>query len=475
MLFRSTLNEKRIGNYVLAPGWTVYEKRLQYQSYDVTTLLVEQNTLCVTVGKGWYRSRMAWNKELNEQKKEIPAGFFASLEMTYEDGSTELLNSDESWSCQESPIRFSEIYDGEVYDATFQTNTIYSAVTYAGPTETLLPQEGELIEEQEHLTSLSLFQTPTGETIIDFGQNLTGYLALTLEGIAGEIVDVSFAEVLDQDGNFYTDNYRGAKSTYHYICKNGKQTYKPHFTFYGFRYIRINQFPGGLDAIDPTCFTAIVVHSNMKRTGHISCSNPDLNKLFKNIIWGQKGNFLDVPTDCPQRDERLGWTGDAQAFIKTAALNYDVEKFFRKWLQDMVADQDADGGIGHVIPNVLGPENSAAWADASTICPWELYLAYGNPEILQAQFQCMTKWLSYIETHSTTPYAWTGGEHFGDWLGLDAPSGSYKGSTRDDFIATAFYAYSTSLVIKAGKVIGVDVANYETLYTHIVETTQRQK
>ena len=215
-----------------------------------------------------------------------------------------------------------------------------------------------------------------------------------------------------------------------------------------------------------------MVHSDLKRTGHLRCSDPLLNQLFSNIIWGQKGNFLDVPTDCPQRNERCGWTGDAEVFVRTACLNYDVEQFFTKWLADLAADQMENGQIGHVIPSIIEEKtpakSSAAWGDAATICPWEIYLAYGNPAILEAQFDSMCKWISYITTTTTTPYLWTGGTHFGDWLGLDAPSGSYKGSSNEDLIASGYYAYSTGLVIKAGKVLGKDVSEYEALYEKIV-------
>ena len=254
-----------------------------------------------------------------------------------------------------------------------------------------------------------------------------------------------------------------------YICREGRQSYKPKLTFFGFRYVRIDQYPGGPCAAKPENFTAVVIHSAMQRTGYFNCSNPLLNQLFDNVIWGQKGNFVDVPTDCPQRDERLGWTGDAQVFIRTACMNYDAEKFYAKWLADMAADQGEDGRVGHVIPDLLSEEPaSSAWGDAAAICPWELYLAYGNKELLASQFTLMKKWISYISSHTTTEYLWTGGTHYGDWLGLDAPAGSYKGSTREDFIASAFYAYSTWLVMEAGKVLGEDIAEYETLYTEIV-------
>lgn len=228
-----------------------------------------------------------------------------------------------------------------------------------------------------------------------------------------------------------------------------------------------DKFPG---EVRPEQFTAVVVHSDMKKNGSLSCGDPQVNQLFSNIFWGQKGNFLDVPTDCPQRDERLGWTGDAQVFVKTASYNYDVEQFFVKWLHDLAACQREDGGVGQVIPDYL-PEcpPSTAWGDAAAICPWQIYLTYGNKQILADQFESMKDWLRYIGSVTKDEYLWTGGEHFGDWLGLDAPSGSYKGSSREDFIASAFYAYSTELTIKAGKVLGEDVSEYEALYEKIVK------
>ncbi|MBO5070818.1 MAG: alfa-L-rhamnosidase, partial [Roseburia sp.] len=255
---------------------------------------------------------------------------------------------------------------------------------------------------------------------------------------------------------------------------DGAHTYKPHLTFYGFRYLRVNEFPGGAATVKPENFTAIAVHSNLRRIGSLNTSSPLLNRLFENIIWGQKCNFLDVPTDCPQRDERLGWTGDAQVFVRTACLNFDVEKFFTKWLADMAADQHADGYVGHIIPDLLQAATaSAAWGDAAAICPWEVYMAYGNPAILENQFACMKGWVDYITSTTKDANLWTGGSHYGDWLGLDAPSGSYKGSSREEFIVSAYYAYSTSLVVKAGKVLGKDVSFYETLYENIVDTFRK--
>lgn len=472
-VYEATLNGKRVGDFILAPGWTTYTKRLQYQEYDVTDLLTDDNELLVTVGKGWYRSRLGWSgsKALDAWRK-MPAGFLSQLEIHYEDGSAITISSDETWTCGESKVRFSEIYDGETYDASFCAHAAQDVQVFDGPFHTLIHQQGEEVHEQEHLKAASLFRTPKGELVIDFGQEVTGYVEINVSASAGDEIELSHAEVMDKEGNFYTENYRSAKAKYRYICKEGTQTYKPKLTFFGFRYIRVDRFPGGIDAAGLDNFHAIAVHSDIKRTGYLSCSNTLLNRLFDNIIWGQKGNFLDVPTDCPQRDERLGWTGDAQVFVKTAALNFNVEKFFTKWLADMAADQGENGRIGHVIPDILDEGSSAAWGDAAVICPWEIYLAYGNPQILASQYECMKKFIGYITSHTKDKYLWTGGTHYGDWLGLDAPSGSYKGSTREDFIASAYYAYSTSLVIKAGTVLGEDVSEYKELYKNIVSAFQ---
>ena len=476
-VYEARLNGRRVGQFVMAPGWTSYHKRLQYQEYDITDLLTNgKNEIEVTVGKGWYRSPLpgwlgcAYQDELRSR----PCGLAAQITLTFEDGSSKILSTDESWKVSDGPVRFSEIYDGEIYDSA-KTPLLDQPVTiFDGPTDTLILQQGEEVCEQERLAVKKVFVTPNGETVLDFGQNVTGYVELFVNANVGDCVDLSFAEVMDKDGNFYTENYRGAKAQYHYICSDGVQTWHPSLTFYGFRYIRINDFPGGIDCVKPENFTAITVHSNMKRTGFLSSSNTLLNQLFSNIIWGQKGNFLDVPTDCPQRDERLGWTGDAQVFVRTACLNYDVEKFFTKWLADLASDQHDDGYVGHVIPDLLqNPQASSAWGDAATICPWQVYLAFGNKQILKNQYQSMKKWIDYITSTTTTKYLWTGGTHYGDWLGLDAPSGSYKGSSNEDFIASAFYAYSTSLVIQAGTVLGEDVSELSTLYENIVNTFQK--
>ena len=467
-VYEAELNGERVGDYVLAPGWTSYEHRLQVQVYDVTAQLRKENDLRVTVGRGWFRSPMpGWiNSEDKQRRYAQPAGLIAVLCLQYEDGTEDILRTDESWQWTNSRILFSEIYDGETCDARINPSDWQPVRPLSWSKDILIPQEGEIIRETERIAARRIFCTPEGDTVVDFGQEITGYVEITLDARAGDEVKLDHAEVQDGNGNWYNENYRSAKAQARYICRDGKQTWHPQLTFFGFRYIRLLSWPGEARTEN---FTAIAVHSDMCRTGWLKSGNGELNQLFSNIVWGQRGNFLDVPTDCPQRDERLGWTGDAQVFIKTAGYLFDTERFFRKWLHDMAADQRPSGEVGQVIPDLMpeGP-GSAAWGDAAAICPWQVYQTYGDKAVLEDQFDSMRRWVDYIGSVTQTPHLWTDHFHFGDWLGLDAPSGSYKGSSRDDFIASAFYAHSTELVIKAGRQLGKDVSAYEKLYPEIV-------
>lgn len=468
------LNGQRVSDYVLAPGWTAYEKRLQYQTYDITELVKETNEIRVILGKGWYRSPMpGWfSEEQKSERKMKPAGIIGGISMVFEDGSREEIYTDRQWECSESAVRFSEIYDGESYDATFEPLRWEPASEKDLPKDILIPQEGEKIIEAGRIGVKEIFRTPSGEWVVDFGQEVTGYVEIALQAHQGDQVCLQHGEILDQDGNFYNANYRSAKAEVHYICREGKQVWHPMLTFFGFRYIKLVKFPSEPAAEN---FCAVVVHSDIKKTGNIVTANADINQFISNVFWSQKGNFLDVPTDCPQRDERLGWTGDAQAFVKAASYNYDIRKFFAKWLHDLAAEQRADGGVGFVVPDYL-PEDvpSAAWGDAAVICPWQIYQTYGDKGVLEDQFSSMKRWVAYIGNATDTPFLWTGGTHFGDWLGMDAPAGSYKGSTRDDFIASAFYAYSVRLLIKTGKTLGENVTEYEELYQGILSAFRKE-
>ncbi len=456
-VYEATLNGQRVGDFIMAPGWTSYHNRIQVQTYDVTELLQEENMLILELAEGWF-----WRLE-----KPRPKAIIAQLHITYTDGTDEDIGTDESWLVAESKLRFCHLYNGIIYNAAHTPVFDTQAVIASDNSQNLLTvQEGETVKEQERLAVKEVIITPKGETVLDFGQNMTGYLEITLDAKEGDEASFSFGEILDKDGNFYHANYRSAKALYKYICKDGRQTYKPSLTFYGFRYVRVDSYP---TEIDPNNFTAVVVHSDMKRTGYIESSEPLLNQLFSNIIWGQKGNFLDIPTDCPQRDERLGWTGDAQVFIRTASYNYDVLKFFRKWLNDVKSEQYENGAVPDFIPSIYPrkPRISTAWADAVAICPWQCYLTYGDTDILENMFEPVCRWVDYITKTTTKPNLWFGGKHYADWLELGGKYGKFKGPTRDNLVASAYYANTVNLLVKMGKILKKDISRYETLYKNI--------
>lgn len=474
-VYEAFINEKRVGKFVLAPGWTSYAHRLQYQCYDVTALLNKENTVIVNVARGWHSSPLAVNKEKIAENMARPKALLAAVHIQYADGSQAVINTDNTWRYSESKIRFCEIYDGEHYDATFTPREFYPAEILDYTYDTLIPQEGEEVREQERVFAQKIIVTPEGDTLIDFGQEITGYVEFMVDAHAGQTVKLRHSEVLDKNGNFYNENYRLAKAEIQYTCEEGRNTYHPHLTFFGFRQIKLEQWPQPLSEVKPEQFCAISVYSRIRKTGNVRSSNPLLNRFFSNVFWGQRGNFLDIPTDCPQRNERLGWTGDAQIFSKAASYNFDVLKFFKKWMKDLYADQmDANGAVPHIVPDMFQQNfGCAAWGDAATVIPWQMYQTYGDREILENQFASMQEWVDYITRVTTTPYMWTGGWHFGDWLALDAPSGSYRGSSRENLLATAFYAYSTDILVKTGKVLGRDISKYEALYKNIVHAFRK--
>lgn len=468
-VYEVKLNGERVGDFILAPGWTSYLNRLQVQSYDVTNLLKTENSLEVTVGQGW--RAIANKRDGSDFLGYRDTALIAELTIVYADGTAESIVTDSSWTARESKLRYTNIYDGDIYDATFKAGSARHCICVDLEKDMLIPQEGEKIVEHERMPALQIIKTPAGETVIDFGQNMTGYVEFSIKGTPGAQATISHGETLDCDGNFYNANYRSADAQIKFICDGEEHIYKSALTFFGFRYIRLENWP---DEIKKENFTAVVVHSDIRRTGYFECSDETVNKLFKNIIWGQKSNFLDVPTDCPQRNERLGWTGDAQVFVRTASLNFDVERFFKKWLHDLTADQGRDGCMPHVVPNIFDDMGgSSAWSDAAVICPWEIYRTYGDKAVLEEQFDSMKAWIDWMRERSENGRR-SGGSHFGDWLGLDSPEGSYKGSTPDDLIATAYYKYSTELFIKAAHALGRDVAEYENIPAEAAAAFRRE-
>lgn len=468
-VYEAKLNGERVGDFILAPGWTSYLNRLQVQSYDVTNLLKTENSIEVTVGQGW--RAIANKRDGSDFLGYRDTALIAELTIVYADGTAESIVTDSSWTARESKLRYTNIYDGDIYDATFKAGSARHCICVDLEKDMLIPQEGEKIVEHERMPALQIIKTPAGETVIDFGQNMTGYVEFRIKGTPGAQATISHGETLDRDGNFYNANYRSADAQIKFVCDGEEHIYKSALTFFGFRYIRLENWP---DEVKKENFTAIVVHSDIRRTGYFECSDETVNKLFKNIIWGQKSNFLDVPTDCPQRNERLGWTGDAQVFVRTASLNFDVERFFKKWLRDLAADQGRDGCVPHVIPNIFDDMGgSSAWSDAAVICPWEIYRTYGDKKILEDQFDSMKAWIDWMRERSENGRR-SGGFHFGDWLGLDSPEGSYKGSTPDDLIATTYYKYSTELFIKAAHALGRDVSEYENIPAEAAAAFRRE-
>ena len=480
-MYEGYINGKRIGDFYLTPGWTVYNKRLQYQTYDVTGLLAQgSNVIAMALGSGWYRSHLAWQDNKNVYGTDVALLF--QLDITFTDGSKQSIVSDDSWKSTTGSIRYAEIYNGEIIDARkqrtgwrqagYDASGWDSVVIKDYSKSVLIATQNEPVKKHEIFAPVKIFTTPKGEKVIDFGQNLVGWVIIKAKGNAGDTITISHAEVLDKFGNFYTENLRAAKAQAKYILRGeGEEWFEPHFTFFGFRYIMIEGYQA---EIKPEDFTAVALYSDMQTTGSFSCSNALINQLQHNIQWGQRGNFLDVPTDCPQRDERLGWTGDAQVFSRTASFNMNVNSFFAKWLKDVAADQLQNGSVPFVIPNVLGPNaaGSTGWADVCTIIPWNMYLAYADKRILEQQYPGMKKWVEYMKSKSNNDL-WNTGFHFGDWLfyrpfddndGLSAVTDKY-------LIAQCFYAHSTQLLINAARVLGKndDVTMYTALLQNIKE------
>jgi alpha-L-rhamnosidase len=479
-LYDAYLNGNHIGNACLTPGWTSYNKRLQYQAYDVTSLVRPgANALGVMLGNGWYRGIIGYANNINVYGKDI--ALLCQVNIEYADGTKEIIVSDATWRSSTGPVRYSEIYNGEIYDAGLEkpgwtlpgyNDSEWFAVRVADhPMNVLVSTQNEPVRRHEEFVPVKIFKTPEGDQVIDFGQNLVGRVRMRVTGKAGDKVVLSHAEVLDKTGNFYTENLRAAKAQDTYILKGGsEEVYEPHFTWHGFRYLKIEGYPG---EIRPENFTAVALYSDMKPTGTFITSDPLINQLQHNIQWGQKGNFLDVPTDCPQRDERLGWTGDAQAFSRTAAFNMNVDAFFTKWLKDLEADQ-VDGRVPFVIPNVLGQGsvNSTGWADVATIVPWNMYLVYGDRRLIEQQYGSMKAYVESIR-RVTKNDLWNSGFHFGDWLFYrpDDDNSGMAAVTDKYLIAQCFYANSVQLLINAAGVLGKtdDVAAYSKLLKRIKE------
>lgn len=466
-LYELSMDGQRVGDSYFTPGWTSYQKRLQYQTYDVTQFLNEQeHRFEITVADGWYKGPFGFTLRPNIYGEQV--GALAQLHIFYEDGTKEILKTDSSWYVTTGKIRYSQIYMGETIDCNIQNTEVFPVQLLDADKERIISQESEPVRITKRIKAKEFILTPNGEKVIDFGQNLAGFVEIKLHGKAGEKVIISHAETLDKDGNFYPDTLRQAKSIDTFICDGQEQVVHPHFTFHGFRYIKVE----GIENIELSDFTACVLHTDMQVTGSFQCSNEMVNQLQSNIQWGQRGNFLDIPTDCPQRDERLGWTGDAQVFSKTASYNMNTALFFTKWLHDLKSEQTKEFGPPHVVPNILDNQDAAAaWSDAATIIPWTVYQVYEDQRVLEEQYESMKGYIDYITEHCGENGLWQTGFQYGDWLALDKEeSADRTGATDKYLVANAYYAYSTKIVYQTAEILEYkeDAKKYKDLYEEIL-------
>lgn len=476
-VYEITLNRKRVEDYYMSPGWTDYHKILQYQYYDVTDRLQgtgQRNVLELTVGNGWYKGILSF--DCKPDRYGDRTAVWAELHVRYKDGTEEVIATDESWSVRTGQIRYSEIYMGETIDTNApdiregKVSAVPEAVFH--PT-VLTPQLNEPVRVTERLNARRVFTDPKGNILVDFGQNLTGLVEIRIQGEKGQKIIVRHAETLDQDGVFYPDTLRTAKSEDTYILNGEEQVLIPHFTFHGFRYAAVE----GIENPRPEMFTACVMHSDMRKTGEFHCSNEKVNQLQSNISWSLRDNFFDIPSDCPQRDERLGWTGDAQVFSWTAAFNRETALFFTKWMRDISAASSLERGVPHIVPDIQGTYSSAAWSDAAVIIPWVVYQTYGDTRILEEAWKCMHEWVDYIRNHVNENGLWMTNYQYGDWLALDREMGDKSvGATDIYFVANAYYIYVTELVAKTAHVLGKygEAAYYEVLREKTLDSFRKE-
>lgn len=494
-IYHLELNGEKIGDEYLAPGFHAYDSWLQYQTYDITDMIIKgsKNVIGIMLGNGWYKGRFGFDGGHHDLYGDKFL-FIGEIIVTCKDGSEIVIGTDEKWKNAPSPVIFSDIYDGEIYDATREIDewttpayvdkdwdTVANAPVPEVPLQARLSLPIKIMEERK---PVELIHTPNGEMVLDFGQVMTGWVRVKTTAARNTKLQLHYGEIL-QDGSFYRDNLRTAKAEYTYISDGSEREIQPYFTFYGFRYVKLT----GFESINLEDFTGCVLYSEMEEIGNIETSNPLVNRLFQNAVWSQKGNFLDIPTDCPQRDERLGWTGDAQIFSSTACFNMYSPAFFKKFMFDLREEQKKlDGSVPYMVPTIKPPNDSgfvtghgsSGWGDAATIIPWTLFTHYGDKNLLKSHFAIMKDWVDFIkrqddETGSTR--LWQKGFHFGDWLALDGedPEGVI-GGTDSYYVASAYYAHSASLVAKAAEVLGNPnlAAVYQSLADEVKDAITRE-
>ncbi len=467
-LYEAFINGNLVTKDIFTPGWPEFRNRTIYQVFDVTELLqTGKNALGIVLGDGWYCGHVGW--EARQFFGDRPK-LLAQLKLVYADRSEYIIVTDSTWKTVTGPLLESDIMMGESYDARrdipgwnlpdFDDSSWYCVATFPDPGIAIVAQQGPLVRRIQELKPIAEpTRTIDSGYIYDLGQNITGRVRLKVSGPKGTTIRLRFSEMLKPDGTIYNENLRLARATDYYTLKgDSEEVYEPRFTFHGFRYVEVGGLTGDPS---PDMVTGIVIHSATPPTGTFECSDPLINQLQHNILWSQKDNFLEIPTDCPQRDERLGWTGDAQVFIRTAAFNMNIAGFFTKWLDDMVASQSREGWIPKTIPNteLNNKDAGPAWADALIICPWTLYLCYGDTHLLEKHYAALKRFVDYLSRTSQreirchpTVDPWGG---FGDWLALDG-SGKTEGGTSKDLIGTAFFAYSARLMANIAQVLGKD-------------------
>ncbi|MFM1912338.1 MAG: hypothetical protein RIR51_176, partial [Bacteroidota bacterium] len=460
-LYEANINNSRIGDAYLSPGWTSYDHHLQYQVYEIADLLNKSdNNIEVKLGSGWYRSKLGWSSNKNYYGSNT--ALLAQIEIEYTNGKKETIITDESWKARKSSILLSEIYDGEIQDTRIKSMDSFPVKLISKTFDNLVASINEPITKNQFLPAHKLMKNGNDNYIIDFGQNFVGWAKIKLKGEAGQKITLRHVEMLDKDGKPYYENLRSAKAKATYILNGEEQVLEPHFTFFGFRYLVVE----GLKDINLKDFEGIAIYSNMEETGFMETDNPMVNQLLSNIKWGQRGNFLDVPTDCPQRDERLGWTGDAEVFSRTAAFNYQVNPFFSKWLKDLSFDQFENGAVPFVIPDILNKREprtksgigAAGWSDASIIIPYNLYTTYRDEQLLKRQYPSMKAYLAYV-VESSNDFLWNKGFQFADWLSYRVDDskrtiGQLSAVTDNYLVAQAFFAYNLNLMIKTAQILG---------------------
>lgn len=479
-LYAAKINEEKIGGEMLTPYYSDYKTEVQYQTYDLTEKIQKQNRLSIELGNGWYKGHFG----LGGRDKNFGSEFMmiAELHLLYEDGSKEVIGTDETWKYQGSDTESSDIYDGEIINHLLwkdKENPLKAPVK-ARQDAKLVERYSLPVIEHETMPVREVIHTPAGETVLDFGQNFAGYVQFYARLKKGTKIILDFGEIL-QNGNFYNANYRRAKSQFVYVSDGREEMVKPQFTYFGFRYVRVTGWNGKIQLGD---FTGKALYSDMEVTGQIETGHKKVNQLFSNVMWGQKSNFVDFPTDCPQRDERMGWTGDAQVFAATASYNMDTAAFYHKFCHDLRVEQKKlDGILPGVIP-VFDPDGAAfaaVWGDIATFLPTVLYEHYGDINALETDYPMMKDWVDKITkedmARGTQRYLFDYGNQMGDWLALDGRTEqSMKGGTDDYFIGSCYYAMSVKKTADAAKILGkeADAVYYTELHEKICQAVIRE-